>query len=119
MRRTLSLSELLLAAFLCVFGVLWAGTGTGTVASRWWVAVVVGVVVGPLLAVADQFGRPEWNLGLLAVAGLGIVGLFAMAFTATVPSDAWLGPLATGLGVAVAASRLYLHVARPPAESAA
>jgi hypothetical protein len=96
---------------LCVFGLLWAERLT----ELWW-AAPVAVVVGAFLAVTDRFGRPEWPVGLLALAGLGVVGLYAMVFTATVPDPALLAPVALGIGAGMAASRLYLRCGSSGAE---
>jgi hypothetical protein len=99
------------AAMLCVFGLLWAERLTGL----WW-AAPVAVVVGLFLAVTDRFGPPEWLAGLLALAGLGIAALYAMVFTATVPDPTSLAPAALGIGVGMAASRLYLRFGRSRTE---
>jgi len=96
--------ELVMVAMFCVLGVVWAGTTGG---AQWWVAPAVAVVVGPFLVVTDRFGRPEHNWGFLVLGGVGILGLYGMVFTASIPSRALLGPLAVGLGVGIGASQLY------------
>ena len=118
MSRDRPVGELVMAVLFCVLGVAWAGTaGPGTTGgAQWWVAPVVAVVVGPFLVVSDRFGRPEHNWGYLVLAGLGILALYGMAFTASVPSHALLGPLAVGLGVGIGASQLYALRVRPGAE---
>lgn len=102
------------AVVLCVFGLLWAEGLAGL-----WVAAPVAAVAGALLVVTRRFGREEWHLGLLALAGLGIAALYAMAFTATVPSESLLAPVALGLGVGLAGSHLYARVARSAPDGAA
>lgn len=103
-------SDLVPAVLLCVLGLAWAGGAAGL----WW-AAPVAVVVGAFLAATARFGRAERNLGLLALAALGIAGLYGMVLTATVPDSALLAPLALGTGAGIAASRLYV-VARPTVE---
>jgi len=99
---------------LCLFGLVLAEG----IAGLWW-AVSVAVTVGAFLAVTDRLGRPEWPVGLLALAGVGTAALYAMAFTATVPDPAQLAPVALGVGVGIVASQLYLHVAGSAVEQPA
>lgn len=113
MSRERSVGELVPAVLFSVLGVVWAGTA-GDV--QWWVAPVVAAVVGPFLVVTDRFGRPEHNWGFLVLAGLGILGLYGMVFTASIPSHAVLAPLAVGLGIGIGASQLYALRARSAVE---
>jgi uncharacterized membrane protein len=111
-------AELAMAGVFCVMGVAWAGTaGAGPAGEvQWWLVPVVAVVVGPFLVATDRFGRPEHNWGFLVLGGLGILALYGMVFTASVPSRAVLAPLAVGLGVGIGASQLYALRVRPTRE---
>mgnify|MGYP000094325703 CR=1 FL=1 len=116
MSRERPVGELVMAAFFCVLGVVWAGTAGG---AQWWLAPAVAVAVGPFLVVSDRFGRPEHNWGYLVLAGLGIVALYGMVFTASIPSHVVLGPLAVGLGIGIGASQLYALRVRSGGETPA
>lgn len=105
MSRDRLASDLVPAVVLCAVGFAWAESVVGL----WW-AAPVAVVVGAFLAVTDRFGRAEYDVGLLVLAGLGILALYAMAFIATVPSETRLAPLALGLGVGIAGRRLCVLV---------
>jgi peptidoglycan/LPS O-acetylase OafA/YrhL len=64
--------------------------------------------------VTNRFGRPEWNLGLLAIAGFALVGLYVILFTGgTIPSESLLAPLSLGTGLGMVACSLYLIAIRP------
>ncbi|PSQ16359.1 hypothetical protein BRD00_11780 [Halobacteriales archaeon QS_8_69_26] len=86
-------------------GLWWAESMTGL-----WPAVPVAVVVGSFLVAADRFGPPDRNLGYLAVAGVGVLGLLAMAVVGTVPATSLLTPLLVGAGVGIGAGGVYAVV---------
>jgi len=116
MSRERGVGELAMTAVFCVLGFVWSGTTGG---AQWWVTPVVAAVVGPFLVFTDRFGRPEHNWGFLVLGGLGILGLYGMVFTASVPSRVFLGALAVGLGVGIGASQLYALRVRSGAEQPA
>jgi peptidoglycan/LPS O-acetylase OafA/YrhL len=84
-----------------------------SVTTLWW-AAPVSLLVGSFLVATDRFGRPEWNYGLLAIAGFAITALYVILFTdGTIPSNSLLAPLSLGAGLGMVACSLYLIVIRP------